>query len=308
AEGDCYMYVPHDLGIEAADLGARESVPPSTAPAEALHTFTLDLGGSRYFFRDSTTLTPLSTPIPVRQADPSGGPVLARSSTVLPCPADSILGTHAMALRPSFVPLRVPLLPPLASILPALPDPESDRAHAASPTISRLLATVVTDPSFKSTAASALIDEVVDFAAACRLDYASALVAKSESASPPSVEGECALGTDVLEDWQEDFECLAAVVPRFASMLLASEGYPDAPDIPTPRSYAEAITGPYSSQWQAAMDAEMASWKSTGTYVDAAPPSRANIVNGMWIFRVMRPPGSPSAFKACYVARGLSQR
>ncbi|CAI7889426.1 unnamed protein product, partial [Closterium sp. NIES-54] len=45
-------------------------------------------------------------------------------------------------------------------------------------------------------------------------------------------------------------------------------GDPDAPDIPTPRSYAEAITGPYSSQWQAAMDAEMASWKSTGTYVD----------------------------------------
>ncbi|CAI7842781.1 unnamed protein product, partial [Closterium sp. NIES-54] len=42
---------------------------------------------SRCFFRDSTTLTPLSAPVPVRLADPSGGPVLARSSTVLPCPA-----------------------------------------------------------------------------------------------------------------------------------------------------------------------------------------------------------------------------
>ncbi|CAI7786336.1 unnamed protein product, partial [Closterium sp. NIES-54] len=56
------------------------------------------------------------------------------------------------------------------------------------------------------------------------------------------------------------------------------------------------------------MDAEMASWKSTGTYVDAVPPSRPNIVDGMWIFRVKRPPGSPPAFKARYVARGLSQR
>ncbi|CAI7805944.1 unnamed protein product [Closterium sp. NIES-54] len=119
-------------------------------------------------------------------------------------------------------------------------------------------------------------------------------------------EGECALGTDVLEDRQEDFECLAAAVPRFASMLLAPKGDPDAPDIPTPRSYAEAITGPYSSQWHAAMDAEMASWKSTGTYVDEVPTSRANIVNGMWIFRVKRPPGSPPAFKARYVARGFS--
>ncbi|CAI7902001.1 unnamed protein product [Closterium sp. NIES-54] len=75
------------------------------------------------------------------------------------------------------------------------------------------------------------------------LDYATALVAECESASPPSMGGECDLGTDVLEDKQEEFECLAAVVPRFASMLLAPEGDSDAPDIPTPHSYAEAITG-----------------------------------------------------------------
>ncbi|CAI7843798.1 unnamed protein product [Closterium sp. NIES-54] len=56
------------------------------------------------------------------------------------------------------------------------------------------------------------------------------------------------------------------------------------------------------------MDAEMASWKSTGTYVDEVPPPGANIVDGMWIFRVKRPPGSPPAFKARYVARGFSQR
>ncbi|CAI7825328.1 unnamed protein product [Closterium sp. NIES-54] len=219
-----------------------------------------------------------------------------------------IPGTHAMALRPSSVPLRVPLPAPPESSLPAVPNPESDHARAASPTVSRLLATAVTNPSFESAAASALVAELLDFAAACRLDYATALVAESTSTSPPSVEGECALGTDVLEDRQEDFECLAAAVPRFASMLLAPEGDPDAPDIPTPRSYVEAITGPFSSQWQAAMDAEMASWKSTGTYVDEVPPSGAYIVDGMWIFRVKRPPSSPPAFKARYVARGFSQR
>ncbi|CAI7753268.1 unnamed protein product [Closterium sp. NIES-53] len=140
---------------------------------------------------------------------------------------------------------------------------------------------------FESTPASALVAELVDFAAACRIDYATSLVAESASASvcPPSVGGECALGTDVLEDRQEEFECFAAAVPPLVSMLLAPEGDPDAPDIPTSRSYAEAIEGPYSSQWQAAMDAEMASWKSTGTYVDEVPPPGANIVIGMWIFR-----------------------
>ncbi|CAI7928235.1 unnamed protein product, partial [Closterium sp. NIES-54] len=99
----------------------------------------------------------------------------------------------------------------------------------------------------------------------------------SDSDYPPSVGGECALCTDVLEDRQEDFECLAAAVPHLVAMLLAPEGDPDAPDVLTLRSYAEAITGPYSSQWQTAMAAEMAPWKSTGTYVDAVPPSGANI-------------------------------
>ncbi|CAI7789849.1 unnamed protein product [Closterium sp. NIES-54] len=142
---------------------------------------------------------------------------------------------------------RVPLPSPPASSLPASPDPASDSLRAASPAVTRFLATAVTDPLFESTAASALVTELVAFAAACCLDYATSLVAESASASvcPPSV---------------------------------------------------------------GAMDAEMASWKSTGTYVDEVPPPGANIVSGMWIFRVKRPPGSPPAFKARYVARGFSQR
>ncbi|CAI7828439.1 unnamed protein product, partial [Closterium sp. NIES-53] len=80
--------VPPDPGIAAAALGASASgTPPGTAPAEALHTFTLDSSTSRCFFRDSTTLTPLLAPAPVRLADSSGGSVVASSSTVLPCPA-----------------------------------------------------------------------------------------------------------------------------------------------------------------------------------------------------------------------------
>ncbi|CAI7742333.1 unnamed protein product [Closterium sp. NIES-54] len=216
--------------------------------------------------------------------------------------------THQMALRPSTESQRVPLLSPPASSLPVLADPESDSLRASRPTIARLLSTVVTDPSFGSAAALALVTELVDFAACCRLDYAAGLVAESASVCPPSVEGECALGTDVLEDRQEEFQCFAAALPHLVSMLIAPEGDPDAPDIPTPRSYAEAIEGPNSSQWQSAMDAEMASWKSTGTYVDEVPPPGANIVSGLWIFRVKRPPGSPPVFKARYVARGFSQR
>ncbi|CAI7873289.1 unnamed protein product [Closterium sp. NIES-53] len=247
------------------------------------------------------TISPLPAPSPY--AGPTGGlaerlepasrptsPVrTARTSRRAPRPRPpAVPGTHQMTLRPSTALLRVQLPSPPASSLPVLADLASDSLRAASPTVVRLLSTVVTNPSFESTAASALVAELVDFAARCRLHYAASLVPESASLCPPSVGGECALSMDVLEDRQE--------------------GDPDAPDIPTPRSYAEAIEGPYSSQWQSAMDAEMASWKSTGTYVDEVRPPGVSIVSGMWLFRVKRPPGSPPVFKARYVARGFSQR
>ncbi|CAI7790294.1 unnamed protein product [Closterium sp. NIES-54] len=221
----------------------------------------------------------LPSPVPPPPPFLSPSPVQSQSqlqpASPLPGPSPYSGPTRGLTERrePESRP-RVPLPFPLVSSLPDGPDPESDSLRAASPSVTRFLATAVTGPLFESSAASALVAELVEFAAACRLDYATSLVAESVSASvcPPSV------------------------------------GDPDALDIPTPRSYAEAIEGPYSSQWQAAMDAEMASWKSTGTYVDEVPPSGANIVSGMWIFRVKRPPGSPPAFKACYVARGFSQR
>ncbi|CAI7907226.1 unnamed protein product [Closterium sp. NIES-53] len=231
-----------------------------------------------------------------------------RAGRVLRPRLPPVPGTHSMTLRPSTASQRLHLPSPPASSLPDGPDPESDSLRAASPTVTRFAATAVTDPLFESSAASALVAELVDYAAACRLDYATNLVAASASVCPPSVGGECALGTDVLEDTHEDLECFAVASPHLVSMLLAPEGDPDALDIPPPRCYAEAIEGPYSSQWQSAMDAQMASWKSTGTYVDEVPPPGANIVSGMWIFRVKRPPGSPPAFKARYVARGFSQR
>ncbi|CAI6009042.1 unnamed protein product [Closterium sp. NIES-65] len=85
-------------------------------------------------------------------------------------------GTHRMSLRPSTAPLRAPLPSPPESSLPALDDPESDSLRAASPTVTRLLSTVVTDPSFESTAASALFVELVEFAARYRLGYAASLL------------------------------------------------------------------------------------------------------------------------------------
>ncbi|CAI7777985.1 unnamed protein product [Closterium sp. NIES-54] len=123
-EGDCYLRVPPNLGTVAAALGVSASAAPGTSAAAALgasssaapgagtaptasfHTVTLDSGASRSFFRDSTTLTPLSRPVVVSLADPSGGLVLAHSSTVLPCraaPSGLLSGLHLPSFSTNLV-------------------------------------------------------------------------------------------------------------------------------------------------------------------------------------------------------------
>ncbi|CAI7852376.1 unnamed protein product, partial [Closterium sp. NIES-53] len=124
-EGAEYLCVPPDPGIrtsasaapgtrvsatpgagEAAALGACTSAPPGTESNAALHTFTLDSGASRCFFRDRTALEPLARPVAVSLADPSWGPVIATSSTVLPCPAvpsGTLSGLHLPSFSTNLV-------------------------------------------------------------------------------------------------------------------------------------------------------------------------------------------------------------
>ncbi|CAI7887544.1 unnamed protein product [Closterium sp. NIES-54] len=163
---------------------------------------------------------PSSTGLPLQPGSP------------LPAPSSYTEQTGGLAERPAAGCLR--------------PSPCSSSSFLSSAACSSTVPPCVPS-AFEYASASALVAELVDFAAACRLDYAASLVAESESVCLPSIGGECALGTDVLEDRQEDLECLATAAPHLVAMLLAPEGDPDAPDIPTPRSYAEAIAGEYSS-------------------------------------------------------------
>ncbi|CAI7853852.1 unnamed protein product [Closterium sp. NIES-54] len=246
AEGDCYLCVPRDPSKEAAAAagpggahtrgsGAAGTGGVGGAGAGGTGARGAGAGGVGVVDPGLVLGVPPSTglPPPLLCPPPDQSQPLLQPASPLPASSPYIEQTGGLKERSE------PASRPVSPVRTGCP---SDGACAANPTVSPLLATAVTDPSFESTAASALIAELVEFAAAYHLDYATALIAESVFASPPSVGGECALGTDVLEDRQEDFECLAVAVPRFASMLLATEGDPDAPDIPTPRSYAEAIT------------------------------------------------------------------
>ncbi|CAI7764744.1 unnamed protein product [Closterium sp. NIES-53] len=157
-------------------------------------------------------------------------------------------------LSPSVIPS-----PPESALTASLSTPVTDYYCTYRPILSRALATL--------SSVSALTATITEFASTRYLDYATSLVAAPPT-SPPAVEGDSALGFDALEDRQLELEFLAAASSHLRAMLLTLEEDPDALDIPTPRTYAEAVLGPWASQWRAAMDSEMASYRSTGTYVD----------------------------------------
>ncbi|CAI7814798.1 unnamed protein product [Closterium sp. NIES-54] len=73
--------------VLVASVGTCVDTSLGAAPKDASLSYTLDSGASHCFFHDRMTLTPLPTPVFVALADPTSGPVTARYTTTLPCPA-----------------------------------------------------------------------------------------------------------------------------------------------------------------------------------------------------------------------------
>ncbi|CAI7883307.1 unnamed protein product [Closterium sp. NIES-53] len=241
---------------------------------------------------------------PLSHTWPSRRSPRARPSS--PVPFTDLCTTLFCSSPPRLSPSVLPS-PPKSALTTSLSTLVTNYYSTHRLVLSCALTSLITDPRASLSSVSALTAAVTEFASTRCLDYATSLVAAPPT-SPLAVRGEPALGCDALEDMQFELEFLAAASPHLCAVPLAPEGNPDALDIPTPRTYAEAVSGPWASQWRAAMDSEMASYRSTGTYVNEVPPLETNVVDGMWIFRVKRPPGSPPVFKAHYVARGFSQR
>ncbi|CAI7855796.1 unnamed protein product [Closterium sp. NIES-53] len=245
-EGDCYLCVPPDPGIQATALGAGEtaalgasasaapgvgeSAPSGTASAQVFHTFTLDSGASRSFFRDCTTLTPLSRPVAVSLADPSGGPVLASFSTVLPCPAAP---SGSLSVLHSFTPVHPCSEANTADIFTKALTP-GDHQRFCTLLVCFALLDWSCDLLFSPTLPMGVFLLVPN-------SFASSFIPVSSHSCHPTA------SKVVLKDRQFELGFLAAAVPHLCAMLLAPEGDPDALDIPIPRNHAEAVSGPWAS-------------------------------------------------------------
>ncbi|CAI7811768.1 unnamed protein product [Closterium sp. NIES-54] len=180
-------------------------------------------------------LPPLSSPL--SHIWPSRCSPRARPSSPVPF---TDLCTALFCSSPPRLSPSVLLSPPESALTASLSTPITDYYRTYRPVLSRALASLVTDPRASLSSVSTLTAAVAEFASTRCLDYATSLVAAPPT-SPLAVGGESALGCDALEDRQFELEFLAATSPHLCAMLLAPEGDPDALDIPTPRTYAEAV-------------------------------------------------------------------
>ncbi|CAI7768907.1 unnamed protein product, partial [Closterium sp. NIES-54] len=171
---------------------------------------------------------------------PSSPPVHSYTTGTSRCPPRARPSSPLADLRTVLFrspPCRSPpvsILPsPHALSLTVSSHPVTDYYRTSRPVVSRILASLVTDPRASPSSVSALTAAVADFASTRRLDYATRVVA-APPPRPLSDGGESALGCDVLEDRQFELDFLVAASPSLCAKLLSLEGDPDALDIPTP--------------------------------------------------------------------------
>ncbi|CAI7916311.1 unnamed protein product [Closterium sp. NIES-54] len=113
----------------------------------------------------------------------------------------------------------------------------------------------------------------------------------------------------LTDAWRAQFPD-AVELPRWHDLLLQNgDCYLSVP--PDPGTVAAALgasaAAALGARASAAPETAPRSRRSVGLLRSPLLTPGANIVSGMWIFRVKRPPGSPPAFKARYVARGFRQ-
>ena len=79
-------------------------------------------------------------------------------------------------------------------------------------------------------------------------------------------------------------------------------------EVREPNTVKEALSSPQAADWQSAMDEEMHSLISNGTWILEQPPPGAKVIPVKWIYKVKRgPDGRIERYKARLVAKGFKQ-
>ena len=80
-------------------------------------------------------------------------------------------------------------------------------------------------------------------------------------------------------------------------------------NIPIPKSYIDAVTGPYRDFWIKAIQTEIDNLISRGTWIEVKMPSHARVLKGRYVFKVKPDKDNNiDKFKARWIVQGFRQR
>ena len=78
--------------------------------------------------------------------------------------------------------------------------------------------------------------------------------------------------------------------------------------IPVPKTWKEAVSGPYATQWKQASSEEFASLKERGTFKEVKLPKGRKALGGKWVYKVKNEQDGSKRFKGRYVVQGFRQK
>jgi len=79
-------------------------------------------------------------------------------------------------------------------------------------------------------------------------------------------------------------------------------------EIPTPKTWQEALRGEHSADWLEGMQKEIQGLKATGTFIQVPRKQATNVIKCKWVYRLKRLDLGQPLFKARLVAKGFSQK
>ena len=106
-------------------------------------------------------------------------------------------------------------------------------------------------------------------------------------------------------DFDPDFD-LNAAVHKIAE-LRAHQATEEVDDC-EPLTYDEAMAGPYAKQWKEAMDKQMKSFATMGTWELVPRTKDMPVLSGKWVFKIKKKLDGSILYKARWVVRGFEQK
>ena len=115
------------------------------------------------------------------------------------------------------------------------------------------------------------------------------------------------VGDPNYHDFEPEFDLMGAVQQIAEMRAYQAVANHDEMDDCEPLTYQQAMNGPYTKQWKEAMDKQMQSFATMGTWKLIPRPENTPVLSGKWVYKIKKKLDGSILYKARWVVRGFEQ-